>query len=76
MESMQCLGGNGYINGQCNADQASCDVLHILDRLSDGQNPKRFTIIRGRSWDPGDTANANRKGIQRRVQVINCRPLA
>ena len=27
MESMQCLGGNGYINGWCLLDCLSCDVL-------------------------------------------------
>lgn len=27
MEGMQCLGGNGYINGWCLPDYLSCDVL-------------------------------------------------
>lgn len=45
MEGMQCLGGNGYINGQCCRIAISTSIFEKFFRVPHGQDIKRLEAL-------------------------------
>jgi len=64
MEGMQCLGGNGYINGQCRSIAIPTSNSEKFFRLPNGQDIERLeALCRWRGYT-GNQANADWEGIQ------------
>lgn len=53
MEGMQCLGGNGYINGQCCRIAGTSEKLKFF-RLPNGQDIKRLEAVCCWCWHTGN----------------------
>ena len=64
MEGMQCLGGNGYINGLCHHVPISVRASEKFIRVSDGSDITRREALRCWCGHPGNSADADWQRVQ------------
>ena len=76
MEGMQCLGGNGYINGE--STPWSIDYLKAVTnpalstpRLPGGSTAAGRSVVHGWGWHAGNSTYAHRTRVQRGVQALS-----
>lgn len=77
LEAMQCLGGNGYINGTqsitswllstSSGVEAECALVCRLSYWSDSS---RFEVVHRRCGNTGDTQDVDWEGVQPRLSAV------
>lgn len=74
LEAQQCLGGNGYTNGELMTSVPAFQIkaLIVVDpiRISSRTHLARHSTLRCWSWHAGDSENADRERVQQPVRKV------